>query len=101
MRVLPLFVLLPLLAGCSSSDWDHLFRFGNDTDEAAAPAPKVAAAAPPAGAQPAQAPSPDPFCLAVAKEDATENDFDTATENRVALRSYRQCVQIFGANAGK
>jgi hypothetical protein len=103
MRILSVLVFLPLLAGCSGGDWDYLFHFGNDTKEAGEPAPppKVAAAAPPAGAQPAQAPAPDPFCLAVAKEDATESGFDTATENRVALRSYQQCVQIFGANAGK
>ena len=33
--------------------------------------------------------------------DATANGFDQATQGRVAIRSYQQCVGIFGNQAGK
>jgi hypothetical protein len=110
MRALILVALLPLLAACSGADWDYLTHFGSDPGKASQPEPRAearptqtasAAAAAPAGAQPAQAQQPDPFCLAVAQEDAGQNGFDTATENRVAVRSYQQCIQVFGPNAGK
>jgi hypothetical protein len=112
MRALPLILLLPFLAGCSGGAWDYLTHFGNDPAEATAssapearqqpaPRPQQTASAAPAGAQPASAAPPDPFCLAVARQDATENGFDTATENRVAVHSYQQCIQVFGTNAGK
>ena len=38
------------------------------------------------------------FCTGVANHDATTNGYDPATQGRVALQSYRQCVAIFGAN---
>ncbi|HWC62449.1 MAG TPA: hypothetical protein VG501_02425 [Rhizomicrobium sp.] len=110
MRLLTLIALLPLLAGCSSGTWDYLTHFGNDSEQATPePAPRAAtearptqtASAAPAGAQPGQAQPPDPFCLAIAREDATASGFDSATESRVAVRSYQQCIQIFGPNAGK
>jgi hypothetical protein len=98
MRVLVLLVALPLLAGCG--EWDYLTSFGTSKRaEAEAPAPPPAriAQTAPAGAQPA----PDPFCLGVARQDATTNGFDQATEGKVAIRSYQQCVGLFGASAGK
>jgi hypothetical protein len=108
LTISALIALLPLLAGCSAGDWDYLTHFGSDSKaEAPAAQPRIAEARPqpapaaPAGAQPGQAQPPDPFCLAVAREDATGGGFDTATENRVALRSYQQCIQLFGLGAGK
>jgi hypothetical protein len=107
MRVLVLLLALPLLAGCTDAGWNRLMTFGG-TDNPVAPA-QVAQAAPakiaqmaptPAGAQPAP-PAPDPFCLGVAKQDATTSGFDAATQGRVAIRSYQQCVGLFGASAGK
>ena len=35
------------------------------------------------------------FCRAVANQDATGNDFDPATQQRVFARSYSQCVAIY------
>ena len=98
MRLWPVLILLPLLAGCSGIDWDSLTSFGTSSgDEAATAAPaapaQVAATAP----APAQAaPQASQFCSAVAKEDAMGGGFDTTTQQRVVLRSYQQCVQIFG-----
>jgi hypothetical protein len=93
MRVLAL-LLLPLLAGCTDADWSHLMSFGGSRDRqevtraaAAAPAPAPAAAA---------APASNTFCMGVAQQDATGNGFDQTTQQRVALRSYQQCVAIFG-----
>jgi hypothetical protein len=45
----------------------------------------------------APAASSSSFCQAVARQDAGRNDFDAATRARVLARSYRQCVQLFGA----
>jgi hypothetical protein len=96
MRALVLLLLLPLLAGCGASQWDYLTSFGSPARPAIAqPAPISRAAPPPAGTQ------PDPFCLAVAKNDASGAGFDQATEGKVALRSYQQCVGIFGPLAAK
>ena len=51
------------------------------------------AAAPiPEGAQP----QPNAFCMSVATQDAGGNDFDPATQQRVFVQSYRQCVAVFG-----
>ena len=95
MRVSVLLLLLPLLAGCTDADWDHLTSFGHaDRDDAAAPA-TVAAAAPAPAPGPA---APNAFCLDAARQDATSYGFDTATQTKVAARSYQQCVTIFGQN---
>ncbi len=101
MRAFALLLALPLLAGCSDTDWGSLMNFGSPE---AAQVAAVASQAPPAdagvsanaaaGAQPA----PNALCLGVARKDATENGFDTATQQRVALRSYQQCAAIFGSN---
>lgn len=91
MRRFILLLALPLLAGCS--DVSNLLDFpGSSPREVAAAAPAAAPAPAPAGPG-----APDPFCLGVAKGDATDNDFDAATQQRVAQRSYAQCVAIFGS----
>ena len=91
MRALALLLLLPLLAACSAGDWDYLTSFGNaKRAQALAPAPAAIARAAPAQ------PAPNAFCVAVAKQDATGNGFDTATQQRVAVSSYQQCVGVFG-----
>jgi len=92
MRLPVLLLLLPLLAGCARGDWDYLTSFGTSREAQARPAPQTVARAAEAPAQPA----PDPFCLAVARQDASAKGFDAATEARVAQRSYLQCVGIFG-----
>jgi hypothetical protein len=96
------------LSACSDADWSNGMSFVglDDTDQAtaqAAPQP-VAQVTPPPGAQPApaqtaQAATPNSFCAAVAKQDAERNDFDATTQQGVYVRSYQQCVTIFG-NAG-
>lgn len=107
MRIFAVLLLVPLLGGCARGDWEYLTSFGAPR-KAVAPAPAapvtatraapttVARAAP---VQAASAPAPDPFCMAVAKQDAMENGFDPATQGKVALRSYQQCVQVFGSVA--
>ena len=89
MRRFTLLLVLPLLAGCS--DVSNLLDFPGSSPR------EVAAAAPAAAPAPASPGAPDPFCLGVAKGDATDNDFDAATQQRVAQRSYAQCVAIFGS----
>jgi hypothetical protein len=82
-----------LLAGCSEAQWNYALNYaglgaGEDsTAQAVAPAP---AAAPQAAADP----NAD-LCRAVATQDATGNDFDRATQQRVYARSYSQCVAIY------
>lgn len=95
MRISVLLLALPLLAGCTDADWDHLMSFGGSRDrqevrEAAAPAAPVPA--------PAAPPASNAFCMAVAQHDATSNGYDPATQTRVAQQSYRQCVTLFGTN---
>jgi hypothetical protein len=104
--------LLPLLAGCTDTDWNRLLSFGpsgngqstnSQSTTAARPAAvaapaRVATAAPvpaPAPAAPAAA-QPNAFCLGVARQDATTNDFDTPTQQKAAVQTYQQCVAIFG-----
>lgn len=101
------------LASCSS-EWDYLTSFGSppsDDEEmvAEAPAPQpanqpasstprqVAAAQPGAPAQ-AGAPAMDPWCSQVMTADvanAQRNGLDQATQQRMAVTSYRQCLAIF------
>jgi hypothetical protein len=100
------------LSACSDADWSNGMSFVglDDSDQATAqtavqPAPQpVAQVTPPPGAQPApaqtaQAATPNSFCSAVARQDAERNDFDATTQQGVYVRSYQQCVTIFG-NAG-
>lgn len=106
------------LASCSS-EWDYLTSFGSppsDDEEviAEAPAPQTAqpssaprqvasaqAATPSAPAQ--TAPAMDPWCSQVMTADvamAQRNGLDQATQQRMAVASYRQCLAVFaGATA--
>lgn len=91
-----------LLAGCSEADWNHALNYtgmGTDEDATAEPArpaaPAAAAAAPAAPELPAQSVPNSDLCRAVATQDATSNDFDPVTQQRVFARSYSQCVAIY------
>ena len=98
-----------LLAGCTDTDWDRALNYvypaPDDADvtsdavprPAAAPAQPATTIATPDTAQvaaPAGTANAD-FCRAVATQDATGNDFDPATQQRVFARSYAQCVSIY------
>lgn len=108
------------LASCSS-EWDYLTSFGSPPDDdeevvAEAPAPQnanqaasstprqVASAQPATPSAPAQGTAPvmDPWCSSVMTADvamAQRNGLDQATQQRMAVSSYRQCLAIFaGAN---
>ena len=109
MRPWLVLAVLPLLAGCTDSDWNSLLSFGQSGDGRSGDRPTaVAAPARVATAAPAPAPAPVPtepapaaaqpnaFCLGVARQNATTNDFDTPTEQKAAVQNYQQCVAIFG-----
>jgi hypothetical protein len=99
--VLSLAVCL-LTAGCTDGDWNHVLNYGGLGEKEAAPADEFpvtpadtqAATAAPAAAADA-APSNADFCRNVATQDATRNDFDQATQQRVFQRSFAQCVAIY------
>ena len=90
-----------LVAGCSDADWNHALNYtglGGDEDasaEAAPPAVPAAATTAAAPEAPAQGVSNNELCRAVATQDATSNDFDPATQQRVFARSFSQCVAIY------
>lgn len=109
LTVIALAVSLPL-AACSSGDWKNLTSFGetsNDDEEAApqtasaAPRP-VAQAVPQALPQSGAQPATDPWCTQVMGSDvaqAQRSGLDQATQQRMAVTSYRQCLAFFaGAN---
>lgn len=114
LAVLALAVSLPL-AACSTGDLDYLTSFGStpsDDEEvvAEAPAPPPASISPRqvASAQPATpgaqatAPAMDPWCSKVMTSDvamAQRNGMDQATQQRMAVASYRQCLTIFAGSA--
>ncbi len=98
-RYRPSFACISILAlsGCTSADWDHAMTYTGLAEEpsvaaapvpAPAPRPVAAAAAPDTG-----------FCQAVAKQDAGQDGFDAATQQRVFQRSFQQCVALFGTEA--
>jgi hypothetical protein len=101
MRLRPVlaFSLLILLAGCTDKEWSGTMSFIG-LDETPPPARTVARPVQPvaraAPVQSVQAAQPDPFCQSVAKQDSESNGFDAATQNRVFVRSYQQCVGMFG-----
>ena len=92
-----------LVAGCSEADWNHALNYtgmgGDEETEMPAPAAPQATAAAAATAAAPDAPAPpasnNDLCRAVATQDATSNDFDPATQQRVFARSYSQCVAIY------
>jgi hypothetical protein len=98
-----------LLAGCSDADWNHALNYtgmsqamdyagmggdDNATADTVQPAAPAATATAAASSAPAPVPNSD-LCKAVATQDATSNDFDPATQQRVFARSYSQCVAIY------
>ncbi len=97
-KSLPLFFCL-LLAGCTDADWDNALNYTGlkgsadepEAVETPAAAPATTAAAAPAGI--AAAPENN-FCRSVAMQDASDNGFDQATQQRVYTRSYAQCVTL-------
>lgn len=111
LAVLALAVSLPLTA--CSSEWDYLTSFGSpsrDDEEVVAEAPaaqpasapRQVASAAPASAPAQAAPAMDPWCSQVMTADvamAQRNGLDQATQQRMAIASYRQCLAIF-AGAG-
>jgi hypothetical protein len=87
-----------LLAGCSDADWNHALNYTGMGGNEDASAETARPAAPAATAAAPEAPAPMPnsdLCRAVATQDATSNDFDPATQQRVFARSYSQCVAIY------
>ena len=89
-----------LLAGCSDSDWDHALNYtglgGSADADADAVQPVTSATTAASAGAPAQAAAPSAdLCRAVATQDATSNDFDPATQQRVFARSYAQCLSIY------
>ena len=90
-RIAALLAASLLVSGCSDMSFSSLMNFPGDDDAAAAPAPAAVATAAPAG-------GPNVFCQSVATHDATANDFDAATQQKMGQKSYTQCVALFGAN---
>ena len=96
--LLPVFCLL--LAGCSDGDWDHALNYAGvsgssgDPEEAAPKSvPSAAMSVRPAETAALDSAGTD-FCRAVAIQDAGDNGFDPATQQRVLARSYAQCMAI-------
>lgn len=97
-KTLPLIFCL-LLAGCTDTDWDHALRYSGlkgsaeEPEAAAKPAPRPVSA-PPAEAAAAPESGDMGFCRSVAMQDAGDNGFDPATQQRVYARSYAQCLTL-------
>jgi hypothetical protein len=91
-RIAALLAASLLLSGCSDFNFSSLMSFPGDDN------PDPAAAAPAAVATAAPAAGPSAFCQSVATHDATANDFDPATQQKMGQKSYSQCVTLFGAN---
>jgi len=98
-KSLPLIFCL-LLTGCTDTDWDNALNYTGlrgsaEEPEAVAPTPaSESVSAPPAEAAAAQVPANTDFCRAVAMQDAGDNGFDQATQQRVYARSYAQCTAM-------
>jgi hypothetical protein len=92
-----------LLAGCSEGDWNRALNYtgigGEDADTTADAVQPSASTSSAATATPVQAPVQEApnndLCRAVATQDATSNDFDPPTQQRVFARSYAQCLAIY------
>jgi hypothetical protein len=108
IRIAAALAIAAFLSACSDGDWDHALTYtglssthSDSADAQAAvatqPAPMVAQAAPASATVAADgAPKPNAFCESVASQDAGGNDFDPATQRRVFVQSYQQCVAVFG-----
>ena len=88
-----------LLAGCTDTDWDHALNYtglkgsAEEPEAVAKPAPRAVSAS---SGEAAAAPEPanTDFCRSVAMQDAGDNGFDQATQQRVYARSYAQCMTL-------
>ena len=94
------------LCGCTDADWLHVMNFVGLDDTrpmASRPAPKPVARTVPRpvapAAQTAQVNGVNPFCASVARQDSENNGFDAQTQQSVFVRSYQQCVSVFGNTA--
>jgi len=95
-----------LLSACTDADWSRNMSFiglDDGRDQAVRPAAKAeprpvaqAAPRPVAQAAPVQANGVNPFCAAVARQDADGHGFDAQTQQGIFVRSYQQCVTVFG-----
>jgi len=97
-KTLPLILCL-LLAGCTDSDWDSALNYTGlkgsaEEPEAVAPNPAPGSVSAPAAEAAAAAPDNTDFCRSVAMQDAGDNGFDQATQQRVYTRSYAQCMLL-------
>jgi hypothetical protein len=104
IRIAVLGLAAIFLSACTAQQWNHAVSYVGANDQAAAtpaperpaPQPMAARTAAPTPVQQAQAPKLNNFCENVAKQDSEGNDFDAPTQQRVFIRSYQQCVAIFG-----
>lgn len=104
LRLVAVLAAAVSLSACTDADWSHTMSFigvDDTTQRQAAPRPVArravpAPAATAAPAQTAQVAGANPFCASVAKQDSERNAFDAATQQGVFVRSYQQCVTIFG-----
>ncbi len=94
MKKLSALIVCLLLAGCSDADWNHALNYTGLGSEQDAQADPAAVHVVPPPTPPAPVPNSE-LCRAVATQDATSNDFDPATQQRVFARSYSQCVTIY------
>ena len=87
-----------LLAGCTDTDWDHALNYTGLKGSAEEPEVAVAKPAPTSASAPSAEIAAAPqsagadFCRSVAMQDAGDNGFDQATQQRVYARSYAQCM---------
>jgi hypothetical protein len=100
MRKSLLLIFCLLLAGCSDADWDHTLNYAGlrgSVEEPEVEAQKSAPASvttPSAETAAAQSSAGTDFCRSVAMQDASDNGFDQATQQRVYARSYAQCAAL-------
>ena len=97
--LLPIFCLL--LSGCSDADWDHALNYAGMSGVSGEPeeappksVPSAAASAPVTETAAAPDPGGTSFCRSVAMQDAGDNGFDPATQQRVYACSYAQCMAM-------
>ncbi|HEX4271757.1 MAG TPA: hypothetical protein VHZ32_10235 [Rhizomicrobium sp.] len=87
------------VAGCSDTDWDHAMTYsglgGQRVAENTTGALPGENTPPPSPTQTSTAPDTN-FCESVAKQDATSDGLDAATQQRLFQRNFRQCIQMFG-----
>lgn len=85
-----------LLCGCTDADWDHATTYvGLGPTQNDRPAPPASADAAPTSVATDQSAKSDSWCQQAAKsarDEAAGDGFDSATQQRRAESTYRQCV---------